>query len=115
MSLILGCSLSTIAFSASPTPALLKAKQEAEAKGYIFFTNHDEILNKAKQEGKLRVVAGVTRSAQATTEAFRKRYPFIDIQAETLSGIGDAQKLLLEIKGGAAKDWDIARPPTGSK
>jgi len=114
LSLILVCSLlNTLAFSASPTPTLLKAKQEAEAKGYIFFTNHDEILSKAKQEGKLRVVAGVTRSAQATTEAFRKKYPFIDIQAETLSGIGDAQKLLLEIKGGAAKDWDIVRPPTG--
>jgi hypothetical protein len=103
----------TFAFSASPTPALLKAKQEAEAKGYVFFTNHDEILSKAKQEGKLRVVAGVTRSVQATTEAFRKRYPFIDIHAETLSGLGDAQKLLLEIKAGVAKDWDVVRPPTG--
>jgi hypothetical protein len=52
LSLILGSSLlTTFAFSASPTPGLLKAKQEAEAKGYIFFTSHDEILNKAKQEG----------------------------------------------------------------
>ena len=114
LSVILGSSLaSPFAFSASTTPGLLKAKQDAEAKGYVFFTNHDEIMSKAKQEGKLRVVTGATRSTQVTSEAFRKKYPFIDIHAESLSGPGDAQRLLLEIKAGAAKDWDIVRPPTG--
>ncbi len=114
LSLLLGSfSASPFAFSASPTPALLKAKQDAESRGYVFFTDHDEIISKAKQEGKLRVVVGLTRSAQVTTEAFRKKYPFIDIHAENLSGPGDAQRLLLEIKAGAAKDWDIVRPPTG--
>jgi hypothetical protein len=38
-------------------PALLKAKQQAEAKGYIFETSHDEIVSQAKKEGKLRVLS----------------------------------------------------------
>src|SRR5215471_3081673 len=115
LSLILGTPFlaSPPAFSAAPSSGLLKAKQEAEAKGYVFFTNHDEIVSKAKQEGKLRVITGATRSSQVTNDAFKKKYPFIDIHGETLSGPGDAQRLLLEIKAGAAKDWDVARPPTG--
>jgi hypothetical protein len=40
---------------------LLPAKQEAEAKGYIFFlSSHDEVVSKAKQEGKLRAVVSLT-------------------------------------------------------
>jgi len=34
---------------------LLKAKTEAETKGYIFETSHDVIVAKAKKEGKLVV------------------------------------------------------------
>lgn len=45
------------AHSQTPSPDLLKAKQQAEAKGYIFLTNHDEIVEKAKKEGKLRVLS----------------------------------------------------------
>ncbi|MBI2988441.1 MAG: hypothetical protein HYY45_16895 [Deltaproteobacteria bacterium] len=41
------------------SPDLLKAKKEAEAKGYIFFTTHDEIVAMAKKEGKLRVMTGL--------------------------------------------------------
>ncbi|MBI2987341.1 MAG: hypothetical protein HYY45_11295 [Deltaproteobacteria bacterium] len=41
------------AVAASPT--LVQVKQEAEAKGYIFFATHDEIVAKAKKEGKLGV------------------------------------------------------------
>ena len=100
------------AFGASPTAVLLKAKQEAEAKGYVFFTNRDEILSKAKQEGKLRVQASLGDSLKPTTEAFKKRYPFIDLQVEALKGVEEAQRFLLQIKAGAAKDWDITRTPS---
>jgi hypothetical protein len=41
------------AHAIAATPALLQAKKEAEAKGYIFFTTHDEIVAAAKKEGKL--------------------------------------------------------------
>ena len=48
------------ALGASASAALLKAKQEAEAKGYILFSSHDEIVSRAKQEGKLRAVVSLT-------------------------------------------------------
>ena len=76
-----------IAFAASANTSLLKAKQEAEAKGQIFFGSRDEIVNKAKKEGKLRVVSGLVDSLPTTTAAFRKRYPFIDLQVEILKGV----------------------------
>jgi hypothetical protein len=42
-------------YAASANPNILKAKQEAEAKGYIFATSQEEIIANAKREGKLRV------------------------------------------------------------
>jgi ABC-type Fe3+ transport system substrate-binding protein len=99
-------------FAASGNSALLKARQEAESKGYVFFTNRDEILSKAKREGKLRVQASLGPELKATTEAFRKKYPFIDLDIEMLKGGEDVQRFLLQIRAGAAKDWDITRAPT---
>ncbi|MBI2985379.1 MAG: ABC transporter substrate-binding protein [Deltaproteobacteria bacterium] len=100
------------AHSAIASPAILKAKQEAEAKGYAFFTNRDEIVSKAKKEGKLRVVTGLVGSIQATTEAFRKRYPFIDLHVEELKGGDLGPRALLQVQAGAAKDSDIMRTHT---
>ena len=100
------------AFAAVAGSALLKRKQEAEAKGYVFFTNRDEIVSKAKKEGKLRVVAGDASALKAIAEAFRKRYPFIDLQAESTTGIDSIQRFLLEIKSGAAREWDTAKIET---
>jgi ABC-type Fe3+ transport system substrate-binding protein len=88
---------------------LLKAKQEAESKGYVFVANRDEIVATAKKEGKLRVQNGLRETLKASTDAFRRQYPFIDLQAETLRGVADSQRVLLEVKAGAAKDWDILR------
>lgn len=100
------------AFAASPSATLLKAKQEAESKGYTFITNRDEIVSKAKKEGKLRVVTGLVGSIQATTEAFRKRYPFIDLHVEELKGGDLGPRALLQVQAGAAKDSDIMRTHT---
>jgi len=96
------------AFAAAASPDLLKAKQEAEAKGYTFITNHDEIVAKAKKEGKVRFVASMDPdNIKANTAAFRKKYPFIDIDGEETSGPDSAQRLLLEVQSGRAKEWDI--------
>ena len=38
------------ALAAPASASLLKAKADAEAKGYIFETSHDEIVAKAKKE-----------------------------------------------------------------
>jgi hypothetical protein len=43
--------------AAAPTSASQKAKQDAEAKGYIFLNSHEEILSRAKKEGRIRVLS----------------------------------------------------------
>jgi len=96
-------------FAASVSSALLKAKQQAESKGYVFVASREEILAKAKKEGKLHVQNGFRETLRASTDAFRKQYPFIDLDAETVRGVADSQRVLLEIKAGAAKDRDILR------
>src|SRR5215471_13922332 len=80
------------AFAGAAGSALLKHKQEAEAKGYVFFTNRDEIVSTAKKEGKLRVVAGDASALKAIAGAFKDRYPYIDLQAESTTGIDSIQR-----------------------
>jgi len=108
------CLVCADVLAASASTDLLKAKQEAESKGYVFFTNRDEILSKAQKEGKLRVVSGLEESAQLTAELFRKKYPFIDMHVESMRGTEPAQRFLLEVKAGAAKDWDVSLTPADS-
>lgn len=57
------------AFAASASSALLRAKQEAESKGYVFVANRDEIVSKAKKEGKLRVQNGLRETLNPTTRS----------------------------------------------
>jgi ABC-type glycerol-3-phosphate transport system substrate-binding protein len=96
-------------FAASaPSATLLKAKQEAEAKGYVFHTSRDEIVERAKKEGKLRVLSSQEpRAIKAMAEAFKKKYPFIDVRAEELVGLENYQRMLQEMKAGLAKTWDV--------
>lgn len=92
---------------AAPSPALLKAKQEAEAKGYIFFSSFDEIVAQAKKEGRLRILSGEDPSViKATAEAFQKKYPFIDARPEGIEGTEIYLRTLQEMKAGLAK-WDV--------
>lgn len=95
-------------YSATATPALLKAKQEAEAKGYIFQTSRDEIIAKAKKEGRLRVLTSLEiGSLKPVAEAFRKKYPFIDLRAEEIAGTDTYQRMILEMKAGTGSGWDV--------
>ena len=52
--------------------SLPKAKQEAETKGYLFETRHDEIVAKAKKEGKLKVFSAL--DAQRTLRELSDRF-----------------------------------------
>lgn len=89
-------------------PVVLKAKQETEAKGFIFETSHDEVVAKAKREGKLKILSGWDRDLfPHLQEAFKKRYPFIEVQIEETAGIDSAQRHLLEVKSGISRSWDI--------
>ena len=97
-------------FAASSGPDLLKAKKDAEARGYIFETSHDDIVAKAKKEGKLRVTHTLDPDVvKAAQQAFLKKYPFIsDFRLEELIDVEANQRFLLEIKTGRAK-WDVNR------
>jgi len=102
--------VSPFAFSASQAPALSKAKQDAEAKGYIFLTTHDEIVAEAKKEGKLRVMTGLEPpNVQPLINGFKQKYPFFtDVQIEEIPGGPEIyRRILMEIKSGQTKGWDI--------
>jgi hypothetical protein len=40
------------------------------------------------------------------SDAFKKKYPFIDAHVEEIGGSEAFQRLLLEIKSGASRNWD---------
>lgn len=102
------------AFAQSPSPALLKAKQEAEARNYIFETNRDEILARAKKEGKLRVLCSFEPAVRSRMiSSFKKKYPFSDIEIEETSGGPEtAQRHILELQVGRGKKHDIVNAST---
>ena len=95
-------------FAAEPSPNLSKAKQQADAKRYTFITNHNEIVAKAKKEGKVRVTAAMDpANIRIYGAAFQKKYPFIDVDGIESTGPDVAQRRLRELKSGAAKEWDV--------
>ena len=107
--LALGLWLTAFAgYSDAASPALLKAKQEAETRGYIFATSHDEIVARARKEGRMRAVSFLSdKMLDAMVRAFRAKYPFLDVHVEEQGGsVEAAQRFLLEIKAGMAKSWD---------
>lgn len=95
-------------FAGQAASALSNAKQQAEAKGYAFFTSRDEIAAKAKQEGKLRLLINMEAATlKAAMDGFMQKYPFIQVQGKEIDGTEMAQRNLLEIKSGQAKEWDV--------
>jgi iron(III) transport system substrate-binding protein len=93
--------------AASISSNVLKAKQAAEAKGYAFVTSKDEIVAKAKQEGKLEVLTFLEGDAKkAMTDAFQQKYPFVQTYAENISGTDQYQRFIPEMKAGRLKRWD---------
>jgi len=91
----------------APGASVLKAKQDAEAKGYNFFATHDEIVAHAKKEGRLRVLTSTDQEVlKASAEAFKKKYPFINIHYEEVGGTETYQRMLQEMKAGLA-NWDV--------
>jgi spermidine/putrescine-binding protein len=96
------------AVAATPNQGVLKAQKDAEAKGLIFYTSRDDIIAKAKQEGKLRVLAEMEPpNIKASIKAFAQKYPFINLHIEEITGTDAARRNILEIKSGSAKNWDI--------
>ena len=102
-------SVTSKVFAASTSPSSIgKAKQQAEAKGFIFETSHDEIVAKARQEGKLRALIGWDPPNHPhLIAAFKKKYPFIEVHLEEISGSAAAQRFFLELKADRVRNWDI--------
>ena len=97
------------------SPALQKAKQESESKGFLFETSADEIVAKAKKEGRLRVLTSLDIDAlKLVADAFKKKYPFIDLRAEEIAGTDSHQRLILEMKAGTTSGWDVIHLTTDS-
>src|SRR5262245_42297720 len=96
-------------YTNAATADLLQAKKEAEAKGYIFFATHDEIVAAAKKEGKLVVRTELDpRNFEPLINGFKQKYAFItDVRLEEITGKEAFQRLILEIKSGQAKGSDI--------
>ena len=100
-------------FGAAPSAALVKAKQDADTKGYLFESSHDDIVAKAKKEGKLRVMSTMESAViKVMREGFKKKYPFIDVQVQELGSVDENQRFLLELKAGVVKNWDVNRAYT---
>ena len=102
--LTLLCSITRSALAASPDGT----KHDAEIKGYISSESRDEIVAKAKKEGRLRALAEMEPNhIRATTAGFMKKYPFINLSIEEITGADQAQRFILEMKAGSIKDWDV--------
>jgi iron(III) transport system substrate-binding protein len=94
-------------FAASAATSVLKAKQEAEAQGYVFRTTHEEIVSEAKKEGKLRVLTSLqSKTFKAMAASFKRHYPLIEVSGEEIIGPDSHQRFLLEAKAGTATGWD---------
>src|SRR5918999_862753 len=105
--LMLSCCVISAAFAAD-SAVLTKTKKEADAKGYIFPTDRNEIVAQAKKEGQLRVLAEMEPpNIKASTAAFIKKYPFINLYVEEITATDQYQRNLLELKSGRGKDWDL--------
>jgi len=94
--------------AATLDPALLKSKQEAESRGYVFLASRDEIIANARKEGSVRVLGSLsTVTANGLKEGFRKKYPFIDVQVEEIAGTEVYLRMIQEMKAGLARGWDV--------
>ena len=94
--------------AAAADPALLKSKQEAESKGYVFLASRDEIVTNARKEGSVKILGSLaTLTANALKDGFRKKYPFIDVQVEEIGGTEVYLRMIQEMKAGLAKSWDV--------
>ncbi|HWP59841.1 MAG TPA: ABC transporter substrate-binding protein [Candidatus Acidoferrales bacterium] len=110
---IAGVSASAIASAPESGAALAKAKKEAEAKGFIFETNRDAIVAKAKKEGAVKVLSGLDPGVYPSMMAsFRKKYPFLKVEMVEITGPDAAQRFIMELKSGAKNDFDVAHAST---
>jgi spermidine/putrescine-binding protein len=107
IALLLFASSATAVFGAeSGTP---KGKAKAESDGYTSVANHDEIVETAKKEGKLRIIRSLSSDTfNGMVAAFKQKYPFItDVSAYEFKGTEGPQRFVLELQAGRGREWDV--------
>jgi iron(III) transport system substrate-binding protein len=111
LALVLSLLIVTEALPASPT--IVKANEEARAKGYTFYSSHDELVARAKKEAKLRASSNMNApTLQRLADAFKQKYPFIaDVRLEEISLQDAFQRFILEMKSGQVKGLDVTHIP----
>src|SRR5262245_36256036 len=91
---------------------LYHSMASAQTKEARLNVTKDEILARAKQEGKLSLVPGYDKNTIAPlVAAFKKKYPFIDVSWQMVTGIAASQRQLFELAGGKAS-VDVFSPST---
>jgi ABC-type Fe3+ transport system substrate-binding protein len=96
----------------APASSIDKAKQDAEARGYVFFDTREKIVAAAKIEGKMRALSGLDpESIKAMAGAFRKKYPFLDVRVDEIEGTDAYQRFILQLQAGSVKGWDATFIP----
>jgi hypothetical protein len=91
--------------------SLAEAEKQAETKGFIFESNHADIIAKARQqEGKIRALSSLDPELfPHMTSAFRKKYPFLDATMFEVTGTDANERFFLELKAGTVKDFDVVQ------
>jgi len=75
----------------------------AQTKEARLKVSKEEILARAKREGKLSLFPGYDKSTIGPlVSAFTKKYPFIDVSWQMVTGIAAAQRQLFELAAGKA-------------
>ena len=86
---------------------LLASSSVAAAEGYLTIGSRDEIIAKAKKEGKLNAISSLDAGTfKPMMQSFAKKYPFIEVRMQEIGGPEALQRFLLELKAGTVKDID---------
>ena len=101
------CSASYIE-AAESNAALLTAQKVAESKGHLFVASHQDLVSRAKKEGKLRVIISMADGPlKHVTEGFKKKYPFLDTRSQATRGTEVYVRQLQELNAGLTKGIDV--------
>jgi ABC-type Fe3+ transport system substrate-binding protein len=109
LSVVLACLSVCPAFAGDANPPAAKSKQQGETKGMVSFGSRDEIIGRAKKEGKLRLLVNMDApTLKAAAKVFTQKYPFLDVSGREITGSAMIQRNVLEIKSGqATREWDV--------
>jgi ABC-type Fe3+ transport system substrate-binding protein len=84
-------------------------KADAASEGYVTIGSRDEIIAKAKKEGKLNAISSLDAGTfKPMMQSFAKKYPFIEVRMQEIGGTEALQRFLLEMKAGTVKDIDTS-------